>query len=283
MSGDGWTLERIVLERPGLAGLARVHAVLEGALGAAAAQLPPGALVPRFQGPPAVQWVGGRCLFDACRHERLAEGVARLFHAAARALAVEVSDASAALEETCAAAPHDGFPWAERIAGFRELPSARDAPHPELFRFLLGRSLARPLASLAAAHSAPHPERWLPAACPWCGIPAAAQLATPGSSRRLLCVLCGGRWRTADLACPACGEERADRFLVVAGPQAGPASLEACATCRTALKVFAGALLPPQGAPLACEVLTIALDVHAEAEQGLVRDPAALAVLFPPR
>ena len=42
---------------------------------------------------------------------------------------------------------------------------------------------------LALSFSAPHPERWLRAACPYCGVPAAACVAGQGSGRTLLCVL----------------------------------------------------------------------------------------------
>jgi formate dehydrogenase maturation protein FdhE len=173
-----------------------------------------------------------------------------------------------------------GFPWPARLVAFRDLPGDADVPHAALFRFLLLRAAAVPATHLAHAWSAPHAERWKRAACPWCGVPAAAAIAGQGTGRRLCCVLCGGRWQREGLECLGCGEERRETQLILADRELGPASLEACQTCRFALKVFAPGDVGHE-APLPVEVLTVHLDVLAKSD-GLSRDDTALAALFPP-
>jgi hypothetical protein len=67
---------------------------------------------------------------------------------------------------------------------------------------------------------------------------------------------------------------------VLAARELGPASLEACATCRGGIKVFAAPDVP-DGPPVALEVLTVHLDVLARSER-ISRDETALAAVFPP-
>jgi formate dehydrogenase maturation protein FdhE len=279
MNDAPWTLDRIEATRPDLAPLARLHRALADAARRVAAERAE-ALHPTFTGAPAVHWMAGRPLFDASNRAALAPAVAALFDALARAAADAFPETRAAVDELHAATSRPGFSWPIRIVKFRDAPSEPDIPHPALFRFLMLRAAAVPAAHLAHAFSPPHAERWLPASCPYCGVPAAAAVAGQGSGRTLLCVLCGGRWTRDGLECVACGEERRETQLVLADRELGPASLEACGTCRHAIKLFAAGDVP-DAAPVALEVLTVHLDVLAKSDD-LSRDAVALAALFPP-
>jgi hypothetical protein len=273
MSETQWTFARVAAAKPELRPLARLHEALAAAAHGAAPD-------PRFDGTPAVHWVKGTSVLDASDREALAAPVAAAFVRVARAAGSSVEGVRAASEEILAATSRPDFAWPARIATFRDVPDETAVPHPALFRFLLLRVIASPASRLARALSPPHPDRWLRAACPWCGVPAAASIAGEGGGRTLLCVLCGGRWRRDGLDCLTCGEERSDTRLVLAARELGPASLEACATCRGGLKVFAAPDVP-DGPPVALEVLTVHLDVLARA-QDVSRDETALAALFPP-
>jgi formate dehydrogenase maturation protein FdhE len=279
MTDGPWTLERVAAARPELAPLARLHAALDEAARRVSAERG-AALHPTFAGPPATHWLAGRSLLDSSNRGALAPAVAALFGEIARAAAESVPAAREAIDEIRAAAARPAFGWPARLVRHRDLPEEDDVPHPALFRFLLLRAIAVPASHLARSFSPPHAERWIPSVCPFCGLPAAACVAGQGSGRTLLCVLCGGRWRREGLGCIACGDERPDSQLLVADRELGPASLDACATCRHAIKVFAPADVP-DAAPVALEVLTVHLDVLAGADD-LSRDPVALAVLFPP-
>jgi hypothetical protein len=274
---DVWTIERVADARPELAPMARLHAAIETASRRVASEAG-AALHPAFAGAPAVHWMAGRSLLDSSNRAALAPAAARLFDAVASAAGDSVPGARAAVDEIRAAARAPSFGWPARLVRFRELPE--DVPHAALFRFLLLRTVAVPAGHLAGSFSAPHAERWVPAACPWCGVPAAAAVAGQGAGRTLLCVLCGGRWTRDGLGCIACGEERAEQQLVLASRELGPASLEACATCRHAIKLFAPGDLV-DGPPVALEVLTVHLDVLARSDD-LSRDATALAAVYPP-
>lgn len=273
MRESAWTFARVAAEKPELGPLARLHEALAAAARGADAD-------PRFDGTPAVHWVRGTSVLDASDREALAAPVASAFARVARAAAESVDGVRAAAEEILEATSRPGFAWTERIAAFRDVPDETAVPHPALFRFLLLRAIAAPASRLARSLSPPHPERWLRAACPYCGVPAAASIAEQGGGRTLLCILCGGRWRREGLECLTCGEERSDTRLVLAARELGPASLEACATCRGGIKVFAAPDVP-DGPPVALEVLTVHLDVLARAER-ISRDETALAAVFPP-
>jgi len=281
MTGAPWTLERIERDEPGLAPLARLHRVLaeETLLFSTDGTGPE----PRaaFAGPPALQWLSGRPLLLAAHPAVLRDLTAPLAARLARRLAAEFPEVAGPCRAVADTMEDPGFPWPERIAGFRETPGEDDVPHAPLFHFLLLRALAAPAAHLARSFSPPHPERWTRVMCPFCGVHPAAAVAAPGSDRRLLCVLCGARWTMEGMACPTCGEQRGDRLRALASPEAGPASLEACDTCGFAVKVFAESALTA-GPPLAMEILTFRLDLVAERDEGVRRDPAALASVFPP-
>jgi formate dehydrogenase maturation protein FdhE len=279
MTDSFWTLERVAAARPELAPLARLHAALDDAARRFATQRG-AALHPAFTGTPAIHWLAGRSLLDSSNRAALVPAMSSLFAALARATADAVPETRPAVEEMLAAASRPGFAWAARLVKFRDVPGESDVPHPALFRFLLMRAASVPAMHLARSYSPPHHERWIPAACPWCGVPAAAAVAGQGSGRTLLCVLCGGRWHREGLECIACGEQRRETQLVLADRELGPASLEACNTCRFAIKVFAAGDVPDE-APVAIEVLTVHLDVLAKSD-GLSRDDAALAAVFPP-
>ncbi len=279
MTDTPWTLDRVAAAKPELAPLARMHA----ALGVAARRVAVERAVelhPTFTATPAIHWLAGRSLFDSSNRAALVPAMTALFEALCRATCEAVPGTQGAIDEMLAAASRPGFAWPARLVGFRDVPDAGDVPHPELFRFLLLRAVAVPAGHLARSLSPPHPERWLRAACPYCGVPAAAVVAGPGTGRDLVCVLCGGRWHRAGTECVACGEERAETRLVLADRELGPASLEACSTCRYALKVFAPSDVP-EAAPIALEVLTVHLDVLARSDD-LSRDSVALAAVFPP-
>jgi hypothetical protein len=228
-----------------------------------------------------VHWVLGTPLFDACDQRALLAPVITLFGALAATLGDAFPDAGSALVELRTAVSRNDFPWSARMAKFRDPLPADVVPHGGLFRFLLWRALSVPLSHLAASTSPPHPDRWKRSACPYCGLAPVVQIAEPGSSRHFLCVLCGGDWHSADLACAACGDERLDKWLVVAQRDVGPATLEACGTCRTAVKVLPRGMLGP-GAPVALEILTVGLDLLAREQEGIEREQGPLAAVFPP-
>jgi formate dehydrogenase formation protein len=276
-----WTLERVAAERPDLAPMAHLHAVLAETSRRVAEGLGVAQFHPQFPGTPAAHWVLGKSLFEGCDRRTLLAPTITLFGAMLKSLADVFPPVAQAAVELRAAVSRDDFPWDARIERFRTPLRPDEMPHAALFRFLLFRALAVPLAHLARAHSPPHPDRWLQLSCPYCGVPPAAQIAQTGGARKLLCVLCGGTWETRDLACVSCGEEDRGKALVLASREAGPASFEACSTCRLALKVFAPGELVP-GPPVALEILTVGLDLLARDQEGIERNETALAALFPP-
>jgi formate dehydrogenase maturation protein FdhE len=278
-----WTLERVATARPELAQLVRLHRALDERTATAVARgLELDAVLP---GVPALHWTFGRSLLDAADARALAPPIARLLGELASAAGSAFPQAQAAVAELADETARPGFAWEERLSRFRDLPD--DLSHPALFRFLLMRAMAVPAGRLARTISAPHAARWIPASCPWCGVPAAAEVARQGSGRTMLCILCGGRWEREGLQCAGCGEARMEKRMVLADRALGPASLEACATCRRAVKVFAPAdvpedgPLPPASTVLALEILTVHLDVVGKS-QGVRREEPALAAVFPP-
>lgn len=281
MSDAPWTLERIETDEPGLAPLARIHRVLADETLRFATDGSGPAPRAAFAGPPAIQWLAGRPLLLAAHPAVVRDLTAPLTARLARRLAAEFPDVGEPALAVADAVEHPGFPWPERIAGFRNVPEQDEVPHAPLFQFLLLRALVAPATHLARSFSPPHPERWARVMCPFCGVKPAAAIAAPGSDRRLLCVLCGCRWTMQGLNCPTCGEGRTDRLRALASPEAGPASLEACDSCGFAVKVFSDAALTA-GPPLAMEILTYRLDLVAERDEGVRRDPVALAAIFPP-
>lgn len=279
MTDEPWTLERVEATRPDLAPLARLHRELAAA--ALAFDTRHGAaLHPSFTATPAVHWLAGRSLFDSSNRAALTAGIAALFETLARTTAAIVPETAESVSEMLAVTSSPGFGWPARLVSFRDMPEVPVIPHSALFRFLLMRAVAVPAGHLARSLSPPHPDRWKRASCPYCGVPAAASVAGEGTGRTLLCVLCGGRWRREGLDCVHCGDERPESRLILARRELGPASIEACGACRSAIKVFADVDLP-NGPPVAIEVLTVHLDVLARSDD-LSRDDVALAALFPP-
>ena len=274
-----WTLDRVEREVPDLASLARLHRVLEAT--GAETERRGGSLHPEISGAPAVHWVRGTPLLDAAARAPLAAALPALVGTLATAAASVVPAAAKSLSEVRAICRPDVWPWEEGLARFREETPVAPAPHPELFRFLLLRAISFPARHLARSLAGPHPDRWKRSSCPFCGVVAAASVARAGSGRTLLCVLCGGRWEVEDKACTACGEGDLGKLRVLASRDLGPATIEACTACGVAIKVFASPDLV-WGPPLAVETLTVRLDLVAERDEGVLRDPVARAALFPP-
>lgn len=282
-----WTLARIAAERADLAPLADLHRLLAETADRVVAGEGAASFHPRHFGAPATHWVLGKALIDGCDQRALLVPIITLFGALARTLQNAFADTGRSVDELRTAVAADDFPWAERIAKFRDPLPADVVPHAGLFRFLLLRAIATPLAHLARATSPPHPDRWIRAACPYCGFPPVAQVAQSGGSRHLMCVLCGGGWTWADLGCVGCGSEMNDRWTVVAHRELGPASLESCGTCRTTLKVYPPVLVEAGTSGtcepiVALEILTVGLDLLAREQEGLQREQAPLAAVFPP-
>lgn len=274
-----WTLERIEREVPDLAPLARLHRVLEET--GREVERRAGSLHPEIPGAPAVHWVRGTALLDAADRASVAAALPALVGALAVAAASVVPAAAATFGEVRAICRPGAWSWEEGLARFREAEPFTETPHPALFRFLLLRAISFPARHLARSLPAPHPERWKRTDCPFCGVVAAASVARAGSGRTLLCVLCGGRWEAEEAACVACGERDLSKLRVLASRDLGPATIEACTTCGGAIKVFSAPDLV-WGPPLAVETLTVRLDLVAERDEGVRRDPTSLAALFPP-
>jgi len=273
---QAWTLDRVEREIPEVAALARLHLRIEEALAAVA-----GSATPPLPSVPGVLWLQGTPLLDAAEREATGALVRGAFDAAARAVAESSAEADRAVAAILAALPDESATGAAILASFREEAWAPPCPHPQLARFVALRAVSVPARALVAAYGGPLPDRWKRTRCPWCGVPAAASVARTGSGRTLLCVLCGGRWETSEKLCTSCGERNLDRFRVLAHRDAGPATLETCGTCGTAIKVFAAGDVG-WGPPLALEAATVRLDLVAERDASTFRDPLALAALFPP-
>jgi transcription elongation factor Elf1 len=277
---DGpWTLDRVERELPELAPLARLHGAIESAL--ADEERRAGHVHPSFEGAPGVHWMEGRPLLDAVRGDALSNRLTDLLRAAATAVAAAAPETAGALGEALGSPEFARFAWPESLLRFREAGWEPGTPHATLFRFLVLRAVSVPARHLARSYSAPHPDRWTHASCPFCGVGAAASVARTGSGRTFLCVLCGGRWESTETACAGCGERDLSKFRVLASRDAGPATIEACGVCGSAVKVFASSDLV-WGPPLAIEVATVRLDLLVERDGDAYRDPVALAALFPP-
>ena len=275
---EPWTLERVERDLPDLAPLARLHRAIEDAIRAFEKDAP---FHPDLPGTPGVHWLQGTSLLDAVRQDPLVARLPGLFAAIADAVGAATPAARGAVDQIAAATSGAPFDWAFVLAHFRDPQWVPATPHPHLTRFLVLRTISVPARHLARSWSAPHPDRWKRSRCPFCGVGAAASVARTGSGRTLLCVLCGGRWETADTICTGCGETNLERFRVFANREAGPASIESCVTCGTSIKVFSSGDAT-WGPPLALEVATVRLDLLAERDERAFRDTIALASLFPP-
>lgn len=274
-----WTLERVARELPDLAPLATLHAAIEEAF--RDHERSHGHVHPTLAGTPGVHWMLGRPLIDMAERAGFAERMPDLVRAAGNAVAGAAPAGRGAVEETIGSSAFDSLDWGAALASFRDAAWAPPTPHPRLFRFLLLRAISVPARHLARSFSAPHPDRWKRPTCPFCGVGAAASVARTGSGRTLLCVLCGGRWETPDTVCAGCGERNLSKFRVLANRDAGPATIESCTGCGTAVKVFSSSDIT-WDPPLAVEVATVRLDLLAERDENTFRDPIALAAIFPP-
>lgn len=274
---DPWTLDRVAAQFPELAGLARLHASVEQAL--RDDERENGSAHPDLRGTPGVHWMQGTPLLDATDRGAVAARLPGLVRAAARGIAAAEPGAADAAEAVVESSSR--IHWEGALLSFRDPAWTPQVREPRLFRFLLLRAISVPARHLARAFTAPHPDRWKRGSCPWCGVGAAASVARAGSGRTLLCVLCGGRWDTSETVCNGCGERNLGSFRVLASRDAGPATIESCGRCGTAVKVFSSADLA-WGPPLAAEVATVRLDLLAERDEDTFRDPIALASVFPP-
>lgn len=274
-----WDLDRVERDLPDLAPLARLHRAIEDAL--RAHERDAGSLHPEVAGTPGVHWLEGRALLAAADARALAPRLAAAFAAVARAAADASAEARGPVEEILASGAFGAGAWSEALGRFADPAWRPAAPHAPLARFLALRTISMPARHLARAYTAPLPERWRRATCPWCGVAAAASVARTGAGRTLLCVLCGGRWETAETLCTGCGERDLTKFRVLANRDAGPATIESCGRCGTSVKVFGGADLV-WGPPLALEIASVRLDLLAERDEGTFRDSVALAALYPP-
>lgn len=109
--------------------------------------------------------------------------------------------------------------------------------------------------------------------CPVCRAPAAAGVITgDAKARYLACSRCGSAWHRVRVQCTTCGAGSGLTYFALEDGRAPGVKAEACAHCRTYLKLFyeeerAGI------EPLADDAATIALDVLL-GEQGWARGGA---------
>lgn len=272
-----WTLERVEREIPELAPLARLHLAVEEA--ARAFERDDGPFHPELRGAPGAHWMQGTPLLDAVDRNALAARLPALVRALGAAVAAASPAVGGAVEATLGSC--GAFHWQGALLSFRDLAWTPGVREPQVFRFLLLRALSVPARHLARSYSAPHPDRWKRSNCPFCGVEGVASVARPGAGRTLVCVLCGGRWDAAETVCGGCGERNLATFRVLAAREAGPATIESCGRCGTAVKVFSPGDVP-WGPPLGVEVASVRLDLLAERDERTFRDPVALAALFPP-
>ncbi len=276
-----WTLDRVAEARPAVAPLVALHRALGHRTHTVLAELGRDEFRPQFPGPPAVHWFQGKALLDVADPSRLAPALGALFGQLLQAIAEVFPGLSPVTAEIRTATAEGAFDWARELARFRAPDAMDGVPHAPLARFVLMRAVAAPATELAARFSPPHADRWTRGACPYCGLAAIASVAAAGTGRRLICVLCGGRWTSATLDCVACGEQIRARIVTLAAREAGPASLEGCETCHAAIKVFSAGDVPA-GAPIALELMTLPLDLVAERDEGYSRDAVARASFLPP-
>jgi transcription elongation factor Elf1 len=272
-----WTLERVEREIPELAPLARLHLAVEDAL--RAFERDHGHVHPELRGVPGAHWMQGTPLIDAADRATIVGRLPALVRAVAEAVSGSTPSVRGAVESAVASA--GSFHWQGALTSFRDASWTPGVREPHVFRFLLLRAISVPARHLARAYSAPHPDRWKRSNCPFCGIEGVASIARTGAGRTLVCVLCGGRWEAAETVCGGCGERNLASFRVLAAREAGPATIESCGKCGTAVKVFSPGDVP-WGPPIAVEVASVRLDLLAERDERTFRDSVALAVLFPP-
>ncbi len=113
--------------------------------------------------------------------------------------------------------------------------------------------------------------------CPVCGAPPVAATVLAGSKLRYLsCSLCASRWYVPRLTCTCCSSTESLSYFVLEGKTDGTKA-EACARCRTYLKLFYQESVPGVE-PDADDLATFALDLLM-AEKGYGRNGVNLLLL----
>lgn len=121
------------------------------------------------------------------------------------------------------------------------------------------------LASRLAAEAVERSER----ACPVCGSPPVASVVLGDDKvRYAACSLCAARWHLVRVKCATCQATGGLSYLTIEGDPGG-VKAEACASCRTYLKVFY-LEQRPGAEPFADDAATLALDLLV-AEEGFAR------------
>jgi FdhE protein len=112
--------------------------------------------------------------------------------------------------------------------------------------------------------------------CPVCGSPPVAGFVCGDGLRYLTCSLCAVGWHLTRVVCSHCRATDGLSYFAVEG-DGGGTKAEACARCRTYLKLFY-AEKSPQAEPLADDVATLSLDILM-AEEGFSRSGVNLFLL----
>lgn len=244
-----------------LAGLAEVqHAVQEGLT---EPELPPADALTRSRqfGMPAID----RSTFpdqEACREtlRRVLAGAAELEMPA---------PARAALEAVSGAAP-DIQAWMAKTVLDDAIPFDEVAEHVFVAAGLQVHA-ARVASRLDAATLVPVGD----GACPACGSPPASSVVVgwlgAHGARFCSCSLCGTFWNYVRIRCTACGSTKGITYPELEGGS-GSVKAEACAECRTYLKLFYQVKEPGLD-PVADDVASSALDLLVS-ETGIRRSGA---------
>jgi FdhE protein len=112
--------------------------------------------------------------------------------------------------------------------------------------------------------------------CPSCGSPPVAGFVFGDGLRYLTCALCAVEWHLTRVVCSHCRATDGIAYYAIEG-DAGGNKAEACARCRTYLKLFY-AEKSPQAEPFADDVATLSLDLLM-AEEGYARSGVNLFLL----
>jgi FdhE protein len=113
--------------------------------------------------------------------------------------------------------------------------------------------------------------------CPICGSPpVAGTIGGDDSLRYLTCSLCAAAWHVPRVTCATCGGTAGLSYFGVA-EDPRPAKAEACAACRSYLKLF-DLEQAPGADPVADDLATLALDLLM-AEEGYARAGVNLFLL----
>ncbi|MAG69371.1 MAG: formate dehydrogenase accessory protein FdhE [Vicinamibacterales bacterium] len=154
----------------------------------------------------------------------------------------------------------------------RELGGDRTRPETAPQEFFC-RAFLQPVAEALAHRHAPSQSPDAGAPCPTCGWPPQLALLRDEpdaqGARSLVCSLCASEWAFARTVCVNCGERDAERLDYHVADSLPHVRIEACASCRTYLKVVD---LRAEGspAPLVDEIASVELDLWCD-EQGLVK------------